>query len=502
MKIFLANQIREIDRYTIENEPISSVDLMERAADTICKWFAQFINSDSKIVIFAGPGNNGGDGLALARMLVELGYWVEVYILTSDSYSADFQKNLKRLESQSSIKPKVIKSENDIPEITIKTVIVDALYGSGLTHPLAGLSELIVKSINTSQSTVISIDIPSGLFCDENPFPNTNPVVCANFTLSLQFPKLSHLFAENNKFVGNFEILPIGLHPKAIESTITPYTFIDYELASSLLKPRDVFSHKGDFGHCLVIAGSVGMMGAAILSTSACVRTGSGLVTAHSPRLGYKLLQQAVPEAIADIDDNDWNFSGVQNLSKYSAILLGPGLGKSFQTVKGIRELLKIVKVPILIDADALNNISENSDLLELLPQNTIITPHPGEFDRLFGKTESGFQRFKLAREKAKQYGITIVLKGAYTQVICPDGDVFINSTGNPGMATGGSGDVLSGILVSLLGQGYDPKIASILGVYLHGLAGDIAAEETGLNSLKASDIVNYLCNAFNFLEK
>ncbi|MHC1702269.1 MAG: NAD(P)H-hydrate dehydratase [Tenuifilaceae bacterium] len=502
MKIFLANQIREIDRFTIEKEPISSIDLMERAADAICKWFAEFISSEKKILLYAGPGNNGGDGLALARMLVELGYWVEVYILTSDSYSADFQKNLKRLESQSSIKPTIINCEADIPEISINTVVVDALYGSGLTRPLEGLSEMIVKSINTCQSTVISIDIPSGLFCDENPIPNTNPVVCANFTLSLQFPKLSQLFAENSRFVGNLELLPIGLHPKAIESTYTPYTFIDYEFASSLLKPREIFSHKGDYGHCLVIAGSFGMMGAAILSTSACIRTGAGLVTAHTPRLGYKIIQQTVPEAMVDIDDNDWNFSGIESLTKYSAILVGPGLGKSFQSEKGVRELFKIINVPILIDADALNIISENIDLLDLLPTNTVITPHPGEFDRLFGKSDCSYQRFNLAREKAKHYGIVIVLKGAHTQVICPNGDVSFNSTGNPGMATGGSGDVLSGIITSFLGQGYDPKTASILGVYLHGLAGDIASEETGLNSLKASDIVNYLCNAFKFLEK
>lgn len=501
MKIFSANQIREIDRFTIENEPISSVDLMERAAGEICRWFAQFIGSEKEVVIYAGPGNNGGDGLALARMLVEIGYSVRVYILHADSYSKDFEVNFKRLKSQSIIHPVFIKGEDDFPTPKGEEVIVDALFGSGLTRALAGLSEKLVKYINASQLVIVSIDIPSGLFCDDNPYPNSIPVVQAAVTLTLQFPKLSFFFAENNQFVGHLEVLPIGLHSEVIESTTTPYIQADFDLASSLLKPRSIFDHKGYYGHSLIIAGSYGMIGASVLASSACIRAGAGLVTAHIPRLGNSIVQQAVPEAMVDVDDNDSFFTGVKSTSKYTAIGIGPGLGKSVQSVLGFRALLKQIKVPLLIDADGLNIISENLDILEILPEQTVITPHPGEFDRLFGRSECGHNRLKLAIENSKKYRIVIVLKGANTQIVCPDGEVYFNPTGNPGMATGGSGDVLSGIITSLLGQGYDSASASILGVYLHGLAGDIAADEIGMNALKAYDIIDSLGEAFNLIE-
>lgn len=501
MKLFTTTQIRNIDRLTIEKEPILSIDLMERAAESIFTWFAKNIQSDICVVIFAGPGNNGGDGLALARMLIEVGYPVEVFTLAADSYSIDFQTNLARLKHQSVIDPIVINDENDFPILDSKTVIVDSLFGTGLTRPLSGLSAKLVQYINSINTTVVSIDIPSGLNGDENPYPNVNPTIHATVTLSLQFPKLSYLLAENNEFVGLLKVLPIGLHPDAIESTATPYMLVDHQFASSLLKPRETFSHKGDYGHCLIIAGSYGMMGASVLSSTACIKAGAGLVTAHVPRLGYSILQQAVPEVMADVDEDDYCFSGIPSTSKYSAIGIGPGLGKDFKTITGLKILLKKIKVPLLVDADGLNILSENTELIAQLPDKTIITPHPKEFDRLFGTSACGFQRLQLAVEKAKQLGIVIVLKGAYTQIVCPDGEIYFNSSGNPGMATGGSGDVLSGIITSLLGQGYDLKSASILGVYLHGLAGDIAANEISCNALTASDIVYYLGDAFKLIE-
>lgn len=500
MKLFLTSQIREIDRLTIEKEPVSSINLMECAADAIFRWFASNISAHRKIIVFAGPGNNGGDGLALARLLVEAGYYVEVYLLESSALSPDCLVNLDRLKKQGISKIYQIKSDNDFPLIGCDSYVVDALFGSGLSRPLSDLPAKLIKNLNDSGAEIISIDIPSGLFGDENPVPNSNSVVQASITLTLQFPKLSFFFAENEKYIGKSIVLPIGLNEEAISSTFSPYHYADYSLVTSLLRIRSKFSHKGDFGHCLIIAGSKGMIGATVLASTSCIKSGSGLVTAHVPKIGYQILQQSVPEVMVEVDENEYCFTSVASISKYSAIAIGPGLDKSQLTVDGVRKLMKDIRSPLVIDADGLNILAENPDLMNLIQPNTVLTPHPGEFDRLFGKSDSYFHRFKRAVEMAEKYNTVIVLKGAYTQIICPDGKTYFNSTGNSGMATGGSGDVLTGIITSFLGQGYNPVSSSILGVYIHGLAGDIAAEDMGENSITASDIICYLGDAFNLI--
>jgi len=502
MKIFSSSQIRDIDRFTIENEPISSLNLMDRAADAIFRWFAANIGTNKRITIIAGPGNNGGDGMALARILTEGGYNVDVYYLDSKAYSDDFHVNLNRLANQGIVNSKRVSDESQLPSLEVDTVVVDALFGSGLSRALDGFPARLVGYINKGKSQIISIDIPSGLFCEENPQPNINPVIHANVTLSLQFPKFSFLFAENAQFVGRWKVLPIGLHQGAISTVQTPYIYIDRVMVSSMLKPRTKFGHKGSYGHCLIVAGSHGMMGASVLASSACIKSGSGLVTAHVPKVGYSVLQGSIPEVLVDVDENEYCFSGIIEISKYTAIGVGPGIGKRNDTYNGLYNLIKGIKVPLLVDADGLNIIAEHPDLLKILPENTVITPHPGEFDRLFGICSSGHQRLNLALDKAKEYSIIIVLKGANTQIVCPNGDVFFNSTGNPGMATGGSGDVLTGVITSLLGQGYDPTSASIIGVYIHGLAGDLASAKKGFNALTATDIISYLGDAFNLTVK
>ncbi|MDI3526406.1 MAG: ADP-dependent NAD(P)H-hydrate dehydratase / NAD(P)H-hydrate epimerase [Tenuifilum sp.] len=501
MKIFRIEQVKLIDSYTIQHEPIASIDLMERAAHALFGWFRNRFHNNRKVIIFCGPGNNGGDGLALARMLLNVGYNVHTYYLSSKSYSEDFNTNLVRLkESSSSIY--MINGPKDFPKIEPDDIIVDALFGSGLSRTIEGLAAELISFINSSNAFVVAIDIPSGLFGEENPVPNSNPVVRANYCLSLQFPKIAFFMPENEEYVKDWRTLPIGLHPDAIEQTPSPYFYTTLSDISTNLLNQSKFAHKGSFGHVLIMAGSYGMMGAACLCSKASVRSGVGLATLFIPKCGYEIVQTAVPEALALTDSNDTHLTGYPDLNKFTAICVGPGIGQDTETASMISSLIKNSTKPLVIDADGLNLISKNIDLLQELKAPAILTPHPGEFDRLFGKSSSSWEQLQKAISMAQRYGVIIVLKGAYTRVVLPNGEVHFNSTGNSGMATGGSGDVLSGIIAGLLARGLDPKDAAITGVFVHGLAGDLAADDFGKVSLCATDILNYICKAFQHLTK
>jgi ADP-dependent NAD(P)H-hydrate dehydratase / NAD(P)H-hydrate epimerase len=501
MKFFTCKHIREIDSYTIENEPIKSVDLMERAALGLFGWLVSNYHSSIPFVVFSGPGNNGGDGLAVARMLAMVGYNVKVFILKSENYSNDTLINIQRLEGQGLVEISYLANAVNFPRLNEDAVIVDALYGSGLSRPLSGIDAKLVGFINASNNEIVSIDIPSGLMGEDNPYPNSNAVIRASKTLSLQFPKLSFFFPENSEYVGHWDVIDIKLHKKIISETYTPFSTIDNGDCRSIIKTRGKYSHKGTFGHALIVAGSYGMFGASILAVKACIRSGAGLVTAHIPKNAYTIVQSSIPEALVEIDIDESYFSGINELSKYSAIGIGPGIGQNEKTILAFEYLLQQANVPFVIDADGLNIISKRPDLLDKLPNNSIITPHIGEFNRLFGSYPTGYDRLNVAKDMASKLNIIIVLKGAHTQVILPNGKVFFNTSGNPGMATGGSGDVLTGIITGLVAQGYSSSDASILGVYLHGLAADIAVPRTSQQSLCASDIIDNLGKAFSTLK-
>lgn len=501
MKIFKCSQVKTIDAYTIAHEPISSIDLMERAATKLFHHIVAKYPYAKCFAVYAGPGNNGGDGVALARMLAQIGYHVKLHILGSANYSSDIQVNIKRLEMQGVVTPNYILNESDFPASDPDTIVIDALFGSGLSRPLDGVAAKLVDHINSLSSAVVAIDIPSGLFGEDNPSPNPNPVVKASFTLTLQFTKLSFIFPENEKFVGKWAVVDIGLHRKIIEEEFTPYIYVDFEIVKQHYTPRGIFSHKGTFGHALIIAGSRGMMGASTLSVNACLRAGAGLVTAHIPQVGYSIMQSQAPEALVQLDEDTNHFSKVHDITKYSAVAVGPGIGQDEITVNAFRNLIGSVNIPIVIDADGLNILSKHKDLLDLLPANTILTPHVGEFNRLFGHASSGCKRLILAIEMAAKYNVIIVVKGAFTQVVCPSGMVYVNSTGNAGLATGGSGDVLTGIIAGLLAQGYSPESACVVGVYIHGLAADLVAQSVSQTSMVATDLLCYIGKAFSHLE-
>jgi ADP-dependent NAD(P)H-hydrate dehydratase / NAD(P)H-hydrate epimerase len=577
MKLFTTKQIAEIDRYTIENEPITDLDLMERAACMITDRLIALTGKQQNLIFFAGPGNNGGDALAVARLISHAGYSCEVYVMDlgkSISHSAAI--NLQRLEEQGKATIHRIRSEKDFPVLNPGDWVTDGLFGSGLTRPLDGLAAALVKHINRltagsqvsgiryqdmghgaksseqmAQSTelrakndlreqtdlsdlsdpdsnkseiaypkseifepqktqknteenfplrlsdfaigsevkVIAIDVPSGLMGEDNSVNDPSHIIRAKATITLQFPKISLLFPENNQFAGKVFIEDIGLHPDAIKQIETPFFMTDRETVYPWFKPRSKAAHKGDFGHALLVAGSYGKMGAALLASQACLRTGAGLVTTHLPECGYDIQQTYMPEVMCSIDENKLVITGIPDLDPYKAVGAGPGLGTHPETQNALKDLLQKANLPMVLDADALNILSLHPEWLQYLPPGTILTPHPGEFKRLTGDAGNSLQRLAIQREISQKYGIIIVLKGAHTTVSLPDGKVWFNTSGNPGMATGGSGDVLTGIILGLLAQGFSPGQAAIAGVFIHGEAGDIAAGNHSELSMTATDI-------------
>lgn len=502
MKLFTCKQIPRIDQLSMQLEPISSIDLMERASFKIADWLIHHIDRAQQVYLFAGPGNNGGDALAVARMLAWSNLNCTVYLANfGRELKGDPAINWQRLEEQNKVILKKIDSEDSIPEISAEAIVIDGLLGSGLNKPLDGLAKKIAAQIVQSGAKTISIDVPSGLFGEDNSENDLSAVIRANHTLTFQFPKLSFLFPENSQFVGNWTVLPIGLHPEAINQTESNYHFLTKGVISGKIKKREKFAHKGTYGHALLIAGSYGKMGASVLASRACLRSGVGLLTSHVPQSGYKIIQNSIPEAMTSIDSSETVFSEVPDLSPFSAIGIGPGLDKKQETQQALKILLQAKPEKLIIDADALNILSENQDWYNFLPENTILTPHPKEFERLAGPSANSFERLQKQLQFAAKYKVIVVCKGAHSCITFPDGLTFFNSTGNPGMATGGSGDVLSGIILGLLAQNYSPEDATLIGVYLHGLAGDLAAAEIGEYSLIAGDIISHLGKAFLQLE-
>ena len=498
MKLFTSAQIHELDKYTIENEPIKSIDLMERAAKAITQAITEVWGSQTPVIIFAGPGNNGGDALAVGRMLCDKGYDVCAYLFNvSGSLSEDCIINRKRLFDKKSKALIEVTQEFEPPQLDAGTLVVDGLFGSGLNKPLAGGFASLVKYINASPAQVVSIDIPSGLMTEDNTYNVRTNIIRANLTLTLQLPKLSFLFPENQMYIGRLKILDIRLSKQGIDKIDANYTLIEENDIRPRLLHRDPFAHKGKMGSALIIAGSYGMGGASVLATKACLRAGAGKVTTHTPKRNSLLLQISVPEAIIQFDREETIFSEAVDTEDFNAVGIGPGLGTSEQTAIAIIAQLRRTQCPIVADADAINVIANHRAWLQQLPKGIIMTPHPKEFDRLEGPSTDSYERLMKARDLAQRLHGYILVKGHHTSLCLPDGHIMFNSTGNAGMATAGSGDVLTGIITGLLARGYKHEDACVVGMYLHGLAGDIAARELGVESVIASDLIQYIPQAF-----
>ncbi|HEY4061263.1 MAG TPA: NAD(P)H-hydrate dehydratase [Puia sp.] len=532
MEIFSAEQIRAWDEYTMQHEPIASIDLMERAASHCLTWLETNGYLDRSFSIYCGKGNNGGDGLALARMLAAQDCPVSVHILEFGHLGTDdFQANLERLHA-SGVEVRFVQGVEHFYPIPPGDVLIDALLGSGLNRKLEGITAQLVEHMNQSGNEVIAIDIPSGLFVDHSSKGNT--AIRAGHTLSFQCYKPAFLVSENEPLTGEVHILDIGLHPGYLREVTGEWEWVDEELIHSIYKPRQSFANKGTYGHALLVAGSYGKMGAAVLSARSCLRAGAGLLTCHVPGCGYQILQTTVPEAMIMTDANEKintalpgspdgsspapgaavastpgkspvpgaspagsSSSLTDELNKYSVIGIGPGIGQEAPTAALLKDLFQRYRKPVVLDADGLNILSKDPALFSQLPPYSVLTPHPKEFERLFGTATDDFARLAMAVTQARTHQCIIVLKGHYTFIAMPGGKGYFNSTGNPGMAKGGSGDVLTGILTAMLSQGYSPGEATLLGVYLHGLAGDLAADTWSEESMLPSDLTDHLGAAF-----
>lgn len=471
---------------------ISSLELMERAASAVsCEIVSKF-NPNRRFVIMAGPGNNGGDALAVARMLYEQGYRnLEIFLFNVlGKLSHDCNEEKEKLMDVEGIDFTEVKNDFQPPALGPDDVVIDGLFGSGLKGPLQKGFLTLVRYINESKAYIISIDIPSGLSGEWNENVSRRDMIHANLTLTFQFPRLSFFFEENEEVVGEWRILDIGLDDSKIQAN-TDYIMVEEKNVRPHIKKRKNFSGKRDYGSALIFAGSTGMSGAAVLSAKGCLRSGAGLVTVHSARVSLPILQTAIPEAMFEPDPNENFITDMAVHHNHQVVSVGPGIGQNIKTINALETLLKNYKNPMVLDADALNCIAMRPHLLSLLPSYSIITPHIGEFDRLFGEHNGTEDRLKKAIEMAKYYNIIIVLKGHYTTIIRPSGRVYINTSGNPGMATAGAGDVLTGVITALIAQGIKPEIAAILGVYVHGKAGDLATEKWGEFGVLASEIAD-----------
>lgn len=503
MKILTGTQIKELDSYTIEHEPVSSTDLMERAAKALTRAIKNFRTPETPVVVFAGPGNNGGDALAVSRMLTESGYDVTTYLFNiSGRLSDDCAVNYKRLTEMRD-KPVCIEVRDEFnpPPLNAATLVVDGLFGTGLNKPLTGGFASLVKYINASAATVVSIDVPSGLMTEDNTYNVRSNIIKADMTLTFQLKKLSFMFADNQLFIGKLKILDISLSEEGLREARTVYSIQEEDDIRGRMVGRDAFAHKGDMGNALLVAGSRGMAGAAVLAARACLRSGVGKVTVHTPACNGVIMQTSVPEAIVSTDIDDRHVSETVPSEGFDAVAIGPGIGRHEGTAIAMITQIRRTKAPVVLDADALNILAAHRAWVQQLPHGIIMTPHPKEFERISGASVTGdYERLGKARTMAANLQAYIILKGHYSALCSPDGSVTFNSTGNAGMATAGSGDVLTGIITGLLARGYSRDDACRIGMYLHGLAGDIAAKETGEESLVASDIIRCLPQAFKTL--
>lgn len=497
MKIFSKEQIYEGDKLTAKKQEITSTDLMERAATQIFNWMhLRMQGAQVPIHVFCGIGNNGGDGLVLGRHLITHGYNVKMYVVNySDTRSKDFLINYDRIKNVSKEWPLLLTDANELPEIKPDDIIVDAIFGIGLNRPVVDWVKILFQHLKASKAFTLAIDLPSGLFPDRVP-ESDKDVVWATHTLSFQTPKLIFFLPDTAKYTVQWEVLDIGIDAEYLHTTPTDYELIGKMEMLPVYQPRQKFSNKGSYGHALVVGGSYGKIGAVTLASRAALAAGVGLVTAYVPKCGYTPLQASFPEAMVLTDANEEILTNIEFSIQPGVIAFGVGVGTEEKTITAFENFLKTNTTPLVVDADGINILAKKKELLKLLPEQTVLTPHPKELERLIGKWDGDFDKLEKTKALSKKYNLVIVIKGANTITVYQDKG-YVNTTGNPGLATAGTGDVLTGIITGLIAQGYEPLVAALFAIYLHGKSADIAVEDLGYQSLIASHVIETLGEAY-----
>ncbi len=490
MNVLSAAQLYDADQATMLEDEITSLDLMERAATRAFEAITAEVNWKNRpIVIFCGIGNNGGDGLVIARKFIEQGADIHVFVVTySNHYKADFKANLNRLEKLTN-SITFLTAHSELPKLPVNSVLIDAIFGIGLSRPLHNWVKKLINHINCISALRLAIDIPSGLYTNRAVEQDT-AIVKADYTITFQCPKLSFFLPQTAHYVGQLQVIDIGLSQNFIDELTPEAQLITLQQASSWLKIRPRFSHKGTYGHCLIIGGSYGKMGSVVLAAQAALRAGAGKVTTLIPRCGYAIIQTTLPEAMVltqgekQLSDElvDWQFTP-------ESVVFGMGAGMAEHTAQCFHKLLEKAAKPLVVDADGLNILAQHPEWLSLLPTQSILTPHPKELRGLIGEWTDDFDKLTILKSFVQRYQIIVVAKDAITFIITPQ-QVFINTAGNPGMATAGTGDVLAGTIGGLLAQGYTAVEAAALGVYLHARAGDEALKKSSVEALIAGDLL------------
>ncbi|WP_010178437.1 NAD(P)H-hydrate dehydratase [Aquimarina agarilytica] len=497
MKLLGLSHIKEADRLTVKNQKITFLDLMERAGLAVFNTIHERLQgAQVPIHVFCGLGNNGGDGLVIARHLVEHGYNVTTYIVNfSTNRSEAFLVNYDRLKAIDNEWPIQLKGEEDIPTVSSNDMVIDAIFGIGLNRQMEPWVKKLISYINASNVFVLSIDVPSGLYAEKSPEDET-AVIYSNVCLTFQAPKLIFFLPETAKYAQDVDFVDIGLDTGYLNEVDTKMDLILKNEVLKLYRPREKFSHKGTYGHTLLIGGSKGKIGSMLLASKACLRVGAGLVSALIPECGYHVIQTGIPEVMVVDHDNDDYLEDFKFELDPSVICIGMGLGMHKKTILAFAKFLKENTKPLVIDADAINILSENSELLDYIPRQTVLTPHAKELERLIGVWNDDFEKLEKVKLFSKKYDCILIIKGANSITVYHD-EIYVNTTGNPGMATAGAGDVLAGMISGLISQGYGALQASIFGVYMHGSAGDIAVNGLGYQALLASDIVDKIGPAY-----
>lgn len=503
MKIFSSEEINAIIKYTLKEQGLTERQFIDNVGEALASEIISRLIPGHKLVMFAGPELNGAYGLATARHLCLQGFHPEVYLFNVGGKRISDNCRAARDSFVESCGPELLTEitgmEFSMPDLAGEVTVIDSLFGTERQTPLGGGFQSIVRHINDTATRIVSLDVPSGLLVDSVEGLINRNIIHATLTLAIGVPRVAFFLRENAELLGSWKIVPVDLSQRAMDSLPLTYGMVERSYVRKVLPPRHPFESKADSGDAIIFGGSYGMLGASVLAAKAALRGGCGKVTVHGPRCGYFVLQTAVPCALFESDPGDLAINTIELKRNYNAVAIGPGMGTVDATIDALDSFLKIANAnsrPLILDADALNCIAIRPEMLNHLPVLSVLTPHAGEFDRIFGRQPTSYARLLKARSEAQKRQIIIVLKGHFTAIVRPDGKVLFNPTGSVALATAGTGDVLTGLMAALAARGLPMEVAAIAAPYIHGVAGDLSAGIHGTYGVTASDVADNIGRA------